>query len=99
MTETDETSPHWTLHVFVTGRVQGVFFRESTRREAEALGLSGWVRNLADGRVEAVFNGPRERCERALFFVRTGPPTASVTHVDARWEEMPGMARGDFEVR
>jgi acylphosphatase len=99
MTGSSHANTHWTLHVLVTGRVQGVFFRESTRREAAALGLSGWVRNLADGRVEAVFNGPRERCERALFFVRTGPPAASVTHVEARWEEKPGSIRGDFEVR
>ena len=99
MTGTNESSPHWTLHVLVTGRVQGVFFRESTRREADALGLSGWVRNLPDGRVEAVFSGPRERCERALAFVNVGPPAASVTHVDTRWEETSAAARGDFEVR
>ena len=99
MTGTKASTPHWTLHVWVTGRVQGVFFRESTRREAAALGLSGWVRNLQDGRVEAVFSGSRERCERALEFVRVGPPAASVTHVDARWEETSAAARGDFEVR
>ena len=64
MTKTSESTPHWTLRVIVSGRVQGVFFRESTRREASALGLAGWVRNLSDGRVEAVFTGPRERCER-----------------------------------
>ena len=94
-----EPAAFWALHVFVTGRVQGVFFRESTRREASALGLSGWVRNLGDGRVEARFEGPRERCERALAFVRTGPPGASVTHVDARWEELPAAPAGAFRVR
>ncbi len=99
MTGTKESNPHWTLHVWVTGRVQGVFFRESTRREAAALGLSGWVRNLPDGRVEAVFSGSRERCERALVFVRAGPPAASVTLVDVRWEGISAAAGGDFEIR
>ena len=90
---------YWALHVIVTGRVQGVFFRESTRREASALRLSGWVRNLADGRVEARFEGRREDCERALAFVRTGPPSASVTHVDAQWEALPDAPGGAFHVR
>ncbi len=84
------------LHVWVRGRVQGVFFRESTRREALSLGLSGWVRNLPDGRVEALFVGTRSACERALEFVRIGPPAADVEEVDVRWEDgtapPPGFA-------
>jgi acylphosphatase len=92
-------SEYWTLHVYVEGRVQGVFFRESTRREAGALGLSGWVRNLSDGRVEAVFSGPRERCERALAFVRVGPPAASVSRVEASWEPVGTPPAGSFEIR
>ena len=97
----DEPETRWTLHVLVAGRVQGVMFRESTRREAAAIGLSGWVRNLPDGRVEALFAGPRERCERALAFVRVGPPSASVTHVEIRWEAGTGAVKpgGGFEVR
>jgi acylphosphatase len=95
----DETAKHWKLHVWVEGRVQGVFFRESTRREASALGLSGWVRNLPDGRVEAFFVGPREACERALAFVRQGPPASSVTRVEQRWEETAPAPAREFEVR
>jgi acylphosphatase len=88
------------LHVWIEGRVQGVFFRDSTRREAEGLSLSGWVRNLPDGRVEALFVGTREACERALAFVRTGPPNASVTRVESRWETAPpGGAPRRFEIR
>jgi acylphosphatase len=89
----------WKLHVHLHGRVQGVFFRESTRREAAGLGLSGWVRNLPDGRVECCFIGPRDACERALAFVRTGPPAASVSHVEVEWEEMKETPAGRFEIR
>ena len=67
--------------------VQGVFFRDSTRQVAGRLGLAGWVRNLPDGRVEAVFQGTRELCERALEFVRRGPPASRVEHVEFEWEE------------
>jgi acylphosphatase len=75
------------LHVWVKGLVQGVFFRDSTRHEAERLGLDGWVRNLPDGRVEAVFQGDRDSCEKALAFVRRGPRSARVDKVDLRWED------------
>ena len=66
------------VHVMIEGRVQGVYFRESTRRMAEALGLSGYVRNLSDGRVEAFFVGESQTVEKALDFVSTGPPGARV---------------------
>lgn len=75
------------LHCWIKGRVQGVFFRDATRREAETLGLSGWVRNLPDGRVEAVFQGERDACERALVYARQGPPSARVDEVETRWED------------
>ena len=65
--------------VLVAGRVQGVWFRETTRERACALGLTGWVRNLRDGRVEALFEGDRDRVEQALAFVRRGPPLARVS--------------------
>jgi len=75
------------LHVWVAGVVQGVFFRDSTRRIAQDLGLAGWVMNLPDGRVEAVFEGERGVCEQALEFVRVGPPSARVIRVDDVWDE------------
>jgi acylphosphatase len=74
-----------TLHVWVEGRVQGVFFRDATRRRALELGLSGWVRNLTDGRVEAVFQGEKAGCEKALKYVAIGPEAAYVTNVDHQW--------------
>jgi acylphosphatase len=85
------------LHVWVEGLVQGVFFRDSTRREAERLGLAGWVRNLPDGRVEAVFQGDRPACEKALDFVRRGPRSAQVEHIESRWEDEEDL-RG-FRIR
>jgi len=87
------------LHVWVSGRVQGVFFRDTTRQTARALGLSGWVRNLRDGRVEAVFVGERGACERALEFVRVGPAGARVDAVEVRWETPGDPAPSRFEVR
>ena len=83
----------------VSGRVQGVFFRDATRRQANALALGGWVRNLADGRVEALFVGSRAACERALAFVRTGPPRARVERVEATWESPPAAVPLEFEIR
>jgi acylphosphatase len=87
------------LHAWVSGRVQGVFFRDSTRRCAVSLGLSGWVRNLPDGRVEALFVGSRAACAQALEFVEVGPEGAHVTGVDTAWEEPPPDLPGLFEVR
>ncbi len=84
--------------VHITGRVQGVFFRDSTRQNAERLGLSGWVRNSPDGAVEAVFEGPSERVREMVRWCEGGPPDASVENVDADF----GPARDDlpdFEVR
>jgi len=93
------SAEHATLHVWVSGRVQGVFFRDTTRRRALELGLSGWVRNLPDGRVEALFCGPRAACEAALAFVRSGPPPARVDGVEIEWGGPPEIARAGFEVR
>jgi acylphosphatase len=66
----------------IRGRVQGVFFRDSTRSRARELGLSGWVRNLEDGRVEALFCGGRAAVDAALDFVREGPRHARVEAVE-----------------
>ncbi|MFQ5511481.1 MAG: acylphosphatase [Candidatus Krumholzibacteriia bacterium] len=75
------------LHVWVEGIVQGVFFRDSTRRVATGLALTGWVKNLPDGRVEAVFQGERGACERALDWIRKGPEHARVDRVREVWED------------
>ena len=86
------------LHLHVTGRVQGVSFRAYTRREAAALGLDGWVRNLSDGRVEVLAEGPREALERLLAWCRGGPPHARVTDLAVAWESAAGGLAG-FEIR
>jgi len=75
------------LHVWISGLVQGVFFRDSTRQEAVRLGLTGWVRNLPDRRVEAVFEGSQAACEKALAYARVGPSSARVDDVEAVWDE------------
>ncbi|MBU1274332.1 MAG: acylphosphatase [Proteobacteria bacterium] len=82
----------------IKGKVQGVWFRASTQREAQALGLDGYVRNLPLRRVEAVFQGPRPLVERALAWCRQGPPAAEVREVSVSWLE-PDPALKGFEVR
>jgi acylphosphatase len=81
----------------VHGAVQGVFFRDSTRREAARLGVAGWVRNRPDGTVEAVFEGDAGALEAVLDFVRQGPPRARVERVEIAAEEPEGLT--GFEVR
>jgi acylphosphatase len=83
--------------VVVEGKVQGVFFRDSTRDQAEAHGVAGWVSNRPDGALEAVLEGPRTAVEQVLAFLESGPPRARVEHVEVRDEEPEG--RGGFEVR
>jgi acylphosphatase len=73
--------------VLVSGRVQGVFFRYTCAREAAAAGLCGYVRNLADGRVEAVFQGPKSQVEHVISWCRIGPPAARVGEVTVGWEK------------
>ena len=85
-------------HVFVGGRVQGVFFRSETRYEASGKNVSGWVRNTSDGRVEAVFEGEKDDVEELIEFCRRGPPGARVTKVDILWEDYTGEFRG-FRIR
>lgn len=84
------------MHVYVSGEVQGVFYRESTRQEAEDRKLSGWVRNLPDGRVEAVFEGEPEKVDEMVAWCEHGPRHATVESVEATEKE----ARGEsgFEV-
>jgi acylphosphatase len=76
--------------VLVDGRVQGVFFRDTCRREAEARGLSGWVRNRSDGRVEALFEGPVVAVEAMVAWCRQGPPSARVDALEVDEEPLRG---------
>ncbi len=73
------------IHCLVRGRVQGVFFRSSTQREAKRLGLTGWVKNLADGTVEVVAEGEDEALRELLGWLQRGPTAARVERVDSRW--------------
>lgn len=81
------------LVIVVSGRVQGVCFRASTREMAARLGLRGWVRNLPDGRVEAVFEGEEQPLRLMLAWCQTGPPGGRVDRADACW----GTATNEFE--
>jgi acylphosphatase len=85
-------------HVWVSGRVQGVFFRATTAHLARERGVAGWVRNLPDGRVEAVFEGPADAVRGLLDWCHEGPPGARVEHVEARWEPPRGESP-EFRVR
>lgn len=82
----------------MSGLVQGVFFRASTREQARRLGLTGWVRNLPDGRVEVLACGERERLERLLEWLHEGPPHADVSRVEVDWREQADE-HAEFEVR
>ena len=86
------------VHLLIQGRVQGVWYRASTQQKAEKLGLTGWVRNLHDGRVEAVAQGAREALDALVTWAHDGPPTARVDHVSVRWAE-PDEALVGFELR
>lgn len=73
-------------HVYVSGRVQGVFFRSETQDIAMRYEVTGWVRNLPDGRVEAVFEGEKEKVDKLVEFCRRGPLGAGVANVEVSWE-------------
>lgn len=74
-------------HVYVSGRVQGVNFRSHTRDQARRANVEGWVRNIGDGRVEAVFEGTRASVQRLVSWCYSGPPSARVEQVEVKWEE------------
>jgi len=78
------------VRVLIEGRVQGVFFRASTRDEARARGLNGWARNLPDGRVEALFEGDKRVVEDMLTWCHKGPAYAHVDHVEVEWQPYQG---------
>jgi len=84
--------------VVVSGRVQGVFFRDTARREAKLRGVTGWIKNRPDGRVEAVFEGEKDAVEALIDFCRRGPPAARVTNIEVFWEEYKGEFK-DFRIK
>ena len=85
-----------TRHLWISGRVQGVWYRESMRLEAERLGVTGWVKNLLDGRVEAMISGDADKVEAMIVWARKGPPAAKVSHIEIE----PGKGRfATFEKR
>ena len=81
------------VHVFASGKVQGVYYRDSTKREAKSLGLSGWVRNLSDKRVEALIEGDSQKVDALLSFMREGPKYARVEGLEVEVDEH----RGEFD--
>jgi acylphosphatase len=85
------------VHIFVSGRVQGVFFRQNTRRQAQSLRVKGWVRNLPDGRVEAVFEGEESAVKMLVDYCRYGPSAARVENVEVIFENYKGDF-SDFDV-
>jgi acylphosphatase len=84
-------------HVFISGWVQGIFFRQNTKQKAESHGVTGWVRNLPDGRVEALFEGEEEDVKALVDFCRKGPRGAVITNVDVTFERFAGEFR-NFKV-
>ncbi len=78
--------PKTRVHVYVSGKVQGVFFRQTTMEQAQSHRVYGWVKNLPDGRVEAVFEGEEAEVKALVDFCSRGPRGASVTNVVTSWE-------------
>lgn len=78
------------VHVYISGRVQGVFFRTETQRAANGFHLTGWVRNMPDGRVEALFEGEDKNVEKVLEWCHIGPPSARVKEIIAKEEHYIG---------
>lgn len=84
------------MHCYITGKVQGVWFRSSAKKEADKLGLTGWVRNLEDGRVEILACGEKEKVARLYAWLKKGPDLAKVKEVT--YEEVPWYEHAKFEV-
>jgi len=85
-------------HIFVSGLVQGVFYRAEARERAKKLGLFGWVRNLADGRVEVLVEGEKSKIEKLIEWLNQGPQLAQVEKVEVEWEDFKGEF-DDFEIK
>ncbi|MER3602048.1 MAG: acylphosphatase [Nitrososphaerota archaeon] len=91
--------PKKRAHILIWGLVQGVFFRAHAKRVADSLGLAGWVRNLPDGRVEALVEGEEEAVSKFIEWCRRGPPLAKVEQVQVRFETPKGEPPGFSIVR
>jgi acylphosphatase len=85
------------VHLFVHGRVQGVFYRAKTQKTAEGLGLAGWVKNCEDGSVEIHAEGDKVKLEELIEWCHRGPALAKVSNVDLRWVEAEGLF--SFDIR
>uniref|UniRef100_A0A7V3ZUP9 acylphosphatase n=1 Tax=candidate division WOR-3 bacterium TaxID=2052148 RepID=A0A7V3ZUP9_UNCW3 len=85
------------VHIFVSGKVQGVFYRDFTKRQAKRLNICGWVRNLLDGRVEVVAEGEEEDLKKFIEELKKGPPAARVIDIKIDWQE-PTFEFDDFEI-
>jgi acylphosphatase len=85
-------------HVIINGRVQGVFFRMETLKEAKKLNISGWVKNRQDGSVEAVFEGKKTLIDSMIEWCRQGPPASRVDSVNINWEPYAGEFK-EFKIR
>jgi acylphosphatase len=86
MTRASQILPPHAIHVLVRGRVQGVGYRYFAQEEAQALALSGWVRNCPDGQVEGFAEGPRARLEQWVERLKKGPPLSRVEQVSVDWQ-------------
>jgi len=86
------------VHLMISGLVQGVLFRSNTREIARELRLTGWVKNLLDGRVEAVFEGEKEKVLKIIEWAKRGPELAQIENIEIKWEEYKGEF-DDFEIR
>lgn len=86
------------VHVFISGRVQGVFFRQATKEKADEFGIFGWVRNLPDERVEAIFEGNKEELEEMVKWARRGPRLAKVENLVADFEDYTEEFK-NFEIK
>ncbi|MFH1509931.1 MAG: acylphosphatase [Candidatus Nealsonbacteria bacterium] len=85
-------------HLYVSGRVQGVCYRETCRKKAEKLGVSGWIKNIKDGRVEGLFEGDKSKVEKIVNWARKGSIWASIDSLDVIWEDYK-QEFSDFRVR
>jgi acylphosphatase len=88
--QVSDTNKKIRAHVFIRGKVQGVYFRQNTRQVATKHRVSGWVCNLVDGRVEAVFEGNKSDVSEVIEWCHTGPPNSRVDDVDVRFEKYTG---------